>query len=133
MNAAVADYRPDQVYSEKIKDSRSQLDLKLVPNPDILKEMSASKTKKQITIGFALETQNAIEFAQKKLIHKNCDLLVLNSPIQNSHFDSSIMPCAIFQRGDSLLPQIENWNRYTLAHKVYLGYLKCRQDLHENH
>lgn len=78
MTAAVADYRPEQVAAQKIKKEDELLNLKLIKNPDILKEMGKRK-KHQLLIGFALETQNAVENAQKKLTKKNADLIVLNS------------------------------------------------------
>ena len=76
--AAVADYRPDVVASEKIKKSDETLTLTLVKNKDILAALGAQK-KAQFLIGFALETQNEIENAKLKIAKKNLDLIVLNS------------------------------------------------------
>ena len=53
--------------------------LKLVKTPDILKTLGEKKTKKQILVGFALETENGIENAKKKLHSKNLDMIVLNT------------------------------------------------------
>lgn len=78
MTAAVADYKPEITSTKKIKKDNSSLSLNLVKNPDILKEMGMRK-KNQLLIGFALETNNATENAQKKLMQKNADLIVLNS------------------------------------------------------
>lgn len=77
--AAVADYRPSEVASSKIKKKDSTLDIKLVPNPDIASEMGKRKSKSQFTVGFALETDKEEVNAVKKLESKNLDLIVLNS------------------------------------------------------
>lgn len=78
MSAAVADYRPSQMADQKIKKSEDNLQINLIKNPDILKGLGEKKTH-QILVGFALETTNEMEFAQKKLIAKNLDFIVLNS------------------------------------------------------
>jgi phosphopantothenoylcysteine decarboxylase / phosphopantothenate---cysteine ligase len=76
--AAVADYRPAEVSEQKIKKSNDELELKLIKNPDILAWAGENKNEK-ILVGFALETNNAIENAQAKLQRKNLDLIVLNT------------------------------------------------------
>ena len=76
MNAAVSDFRPKEFKKNKIKKSES-LTLELVKNPDILKELGEKKSK-QILVGFALETENIIDYAKKKLIEKNLDIIVAN-------------------------------------------------------
>ena len=82
MAAAVADYRPARVATQKIKRDTGPLDVKLEPNPDILAGLGAAKTKDQLVVGFALETTNGVENARKKLAEKRADLIVLNSPEQ---------------------------------------------------
>ncbi len=79
MAAAVADYRPAQLATEKIKKSGDTLQLALVKNPDIAKSLGEQKKAAQILIGFAMETQNGLENAQAKLASKNMDFIVLNS------------------------------------------------------
>ena len=79
LSAAVADYRPVSVADEKIKKSSDSLKIELEKTDDILKTLGAKKKKDQILIGFALETENALENAKKKLEEKNCDMIVLNS------------------------------------------------------
>ena len=76
--AAVSDYRPKIVAAEKIKKTETYLNLELEKNPDILATMGERK-KAQILVGFALETENEEENAQKKLSKKNLDFIVLNS------------------------------------------------------
>ena len=75
--AAVADYRPEKAMEQKIKKSEDGLIVRLVKNPDILKELGDAKTK-QILVGFAAETENLIVNAKLKLKNKNLDLIVAN-------------------------------------------------------
>ncbi|SFW27069.1 bifunctional phosphopantothenoylcysteine decarboxylase/phosphopantothenate--cysteine ligase CoaBC [Cellulophaga fucicola] len=76
--AAVADYKPKTIADQKIKKSDSELQITLVKNKDILLSLGDQK-KHQFIVGFALETQNEVENATKKLKKKNLDLIVLNS------------------------------------------------------
>lgn len=76
--AAVADYRPKEVATEKIKKNSEEFIIEMDKNPDILASLGAIK-KEQFLIGFALETQNEIEHAKAKIKKKNLDLIVLNS------------------------------------------------------
>jgi phosphopantothenoylcysteine decarboxylase/phosphopantothenate--cysteine ligase len=79
MTAAVADYAPEKSSSSKIKRSETSMTLKLVANPDIAASLGKLKKKNQVLIGFALETDNPVENARKKLKKKNLDFIVLNS------------------------------------------------------
>ena len=76
--AAVADYKPETQVPQKIKKKTDLLTLNLIPTQDILAYMGSHK-KNQYLIGFALETNNAIENAKEKLYNKNLDGIVLNS------------------------------------------------------
>ena len=77
--AAVADYTPSKSVSRKIKKSKVNLHIDLKPTKDIAKEIGLLKNINQITIGFALETDNEIENSIKKCHNKNFDFIVLNS------------------------------------------------------
>ena len=79
MSAAVADYTPVRVAEQKIKKASINLELSLTKTKDILQYMGSRKTKNQYVVGFALETNNEIENARKKLSEKNADCIVLNS------------------------------------------------------
>lgn len=79
MAAAVADYTPLKKETNKIKKHDKSLEIKLKPTLDILSEMGNRKHKGQILTGFALETDNEISNAKKKLNTKNLDFIVLNS------------------------------------------------------
>ncbi|WP_299536415.1 bifunctional phosphopantothenoylcysteine decarboxylase/phosphopantothenate--cysteine ligase CoaBC [Ulvibacterium sp.] len=76
--AAVSDYRPKTVADQKIKKQENDLILELVKNKDILWSLGEQK-QHQYLVGFALETENEIENAKKKLKKKNLDAIVLNS------------------------------------------------------
>ncbi len=76
--AAVADYRPADPSSEKIKKNENSLEINLVKNPDIAYELGQKKNG-QFNIGFALETNKEETHAKEKLQKKNFDLIVLNS------------------------------------------------------
>ena len=76
--AAVADFKPETQVLHKIKKKADVLTLNLIPTQDILAYMGSHK-KNQYLIGFALETNNAIENAKEKLNNKNLDGVVLNS------------------------------------------------------
>ncbi|MFL9843909.1 bifunctional phosphopantothenoylcysteine decarboxylase/phosphopantothenate--cysteine ligase CoaBC [Flavobacterium rhizosphaerae] len=76
--AAVADYRPAVVATQKIKKNEPGLMLELEKTKDILASLGERK-KNQFLIGFALETENEIEHARQKIKKKNLDLIVLNS------------------------------------------------------
>ncbi|MBC7867241.1 MAG: bifunctional phosphopantothenoylcysteine decarboxylase/phosphopantothenate--cysteine ligase CoaBC [Gloeobacteraceae cyanobacterium ES-bin-316] len=79
MSAAVADYTPVKNEHLKIKKSEDTFLLELKKTNDILKKLGEVKTKNQLLIGFALETNNEKEHAISKLKSKNADMIVLNS------------------------------------------------------
>lgn len=79
MSAAVADYRPKEISTEKIKKQNTEFNLELVKTTDILSELGKRKKRNQILVGFALETENEEENAKDKLLRKNLDFIVLNS------------------------------------------------------
>jgi len=78
MSAAVSDYQPMKIASNKIKKDDSEMIISLKKTPDILKDLAKIK-KKQIVIGFALETQSEKKNAYEKMKKKNLDAIVLNS------------------------------------------------------
>ena len=80
--AAVADFRPDQQATQKIKREGDDLIIRLKPNPDIAAALGKMKKENQLLVGFALETNDEEANAHKKLEKKNLDFIVLNS-LQN--------------------------------------------------
>jgi phosphopantothenoylcysteine decarboxylase/phosphopantothenate--cysteine ligase len=77
-SAAVADYKPASVSDVKLKKKEETMSLQLVKTKDILAELGRQK-QKQCLIGFALETNNVLAYAQEKLKNKNLDAIVANS------------------------------------------------------
>src|SRR5206468_6254993 len=85
--AAVSDYRPKATATQKIKRTGS-MSLELEPTADIVAEIARLR-ESQIVIGFAAETQNALENARKKLTSKSLDAIVVNDvSLERIGFDS---------------------------------------------
>lgn len=79
MAAAVADYTPTTIAPEKIKKTEENWSIAVTKTKDILFHLGQNKPQGQCLVGFALETENELENAQKKLQNKNADFIVLNS------------------------------------------------------
>jgi phosphopantothenoylcysteine decarboxylase/phosphopantothenate--cysteine ligase len=79
LTAAVADYRPIQKADQKIKKNESSMTIELTKTRDIAAELGKQKKANQYVVGFALETENETANAEKKIVSKNFDLIVLNS------------------------------------------------------
>lgn len=78
--AAVADYRPASISSEKIKkDQQDSLNLQLIKNSDILASIAKLPNRPRFVMGFAAETQQLVEYAQEKLYKKNLDMIAANN------------------------------------------------------
>lgn len=77
--AAVADYRPEKVSEQKIKKDESVFNIRMVKNVDIAYEFGQVKNSNQLSVGFALETNDELSHAIWKLKKKNFDMVVLNS------------------------------------------------------
>lgn len=77
--AAVADYTPANPADQKVKKKEGELAIELRRTKDILKYLGENKPPQQILVGFALETNNALENAKNKLIRKHLELIVLNT------------------------------------------------------
>ncbi len=104
MSAAVADYRPASVATEKIKKNGNPLVLELVKTTDILQSLGERKKKGQLLVGFALETANERDYALGKLQKKNADMIVLNSLNDaGAGFGHDTNKITIFERGGNEL------------------------------
>ncbi|MFP4227484.1 MAG: bifunctional phosphopantothenoylcysteine decarboxylase/phosphopantothenate--cysteine ligase CoaBC [Salinivenus sp.] len=82
MAAAVADYTPADPSASKRKKDASDLTLRLRRTPDILKTLGEHKREEQTLVGFALETDEGLANARRKLSDKNLDWIVLNNPTE---------------------------------------------------
>lgn len=78
-SAAVADYRPSNVSSEKVKKKEGDLSIPLERTDDILKYLGENKSEKQFLCGFSMETENMLENSKAKLKKKNLDMIVANN------------------------------------------------------
>jgi phosphopantothenoylcysteine decarboxylase/phosphopantothenate--cysteine ligase len=97
--AAVADYRPVERSSQKIKKTQSSLSLELERTPDILCEVANVKQEGLLVIGFAAETENTLAYAREKLTAKNLDAIVANDITQNGvGFDTVTNEVTIISR-----------------------------------
>jgi phosphopantothenoylcysteine decarboxylase/phosphopantothenate--cysteine ligase len=111
--AAVADYKPTETASEKIKKNEQLMTLKLERTRDVLKAVGEQRRDSLIIIGFAAETENVIQNAEQKLLAKNLDAIVANDVTRpDSGFDSSNNAVTIITRDQAavelpLLPKAE--------------------------
>src|SRR5690554_1525247 len=104
LSAAVADYRPADVSTEKIKKKDEDLVLRLTKTTDILKSLGELK-EDQYLVGFALETENEEENAKLKLKKKNLDLIVLNSlRDEGAGFKSDTNKVTFITKDNKVLP-----------------------------
>ncbi len=103
LSAAVADYKPKYPNRQKIKSSEKNLAMELLPTKDIAKKLGKTKTEKQFLVGFALETENEIENARKKLREKNLDFIVINSlNDQGAGFNTDTNKITILDKNNKL-------------------------------
>lgn len=114
MSAAVSDFRPSKTSSNKIKKGKGSLDLKLEMNVDILSSIKSRKTK---VVGFALETQNELSNANKKLKEKNLDMIVLNSPGKESGFEVDTNKVTIIKQ-DGKQIKLPLLSKFQVANKI---------------
>jgi phosphopantothenoylcysteine decarboxylase/phosphopantothenate--cysteine ligase len=103
MSAAVADYTPINIANQKIKKSGETLELNLIKTKDILKYLGTKKRPEQFIAGFALETENEVANATKKLIEKNVDCIILNSlKDDGAGFEKSTNKISIINKNETL-------------------------------
>ena len=127
--AAVADYRPAETHTEKIKKSGAALTISLEPTTDILSEVARNKGQK-IVVGFAAETDHVAENARKKLSAKNADLIIANDVTsEGAGFDQDTNIVTIFSRDgrDLALPKM---NKSEVAQRILDEVVRLRSVLH---
>jgi phosphopantothenoylcysteine decarboxylase/phosphopantothenate--cysteine ligase len=114
--AAVADYRPEETYAQKIKKS-GDLSIRLVRNPDILQELGSRKGTRFL-VGFAAETENLQDNAHKKLAAKNLDLIVANDLTrEGAGFAQETNKVSLLYR-DGRVEELPLMTKYELAHLI---------------
>jgi phosphopantothenoylcysteine decarboxylase/phosphopantothenate--cysteine ligase len=118
MAAAVSDYRSLKYYPDKLKKNSERIILELVKTPDILLELGRRKRKNQVLVGFAAETEDIFVNAQKKLLSKNLDLLVLNEISEsNPAFGSEENQVYLLRR--DAIKKIEKMNKAHIAALIW--------------
>ena len=118
MAAAVADYRPVVSAEKKIKRGKGPIELRLEPNPDIIKELGQSNNGKML-VGFAAETDELTVNAARKLREKNLDMIVANNVAEKgSGFDGDTNIATILDRtgASRSLPLM---SKDELAYRIY--------------
>lgn len=103
LSAAVADYSPKEKSINKIKKSEGEMNIELTKTKDILAALGKSKSK-QVLVGFALETENAVEYAKEKLKSKNLDLIIVNTTsAKNPAFGDGFNTISIIDKHNNLV------------------------------
>lgn len=114
--AAVADFRPEKVFSEKIK-QKEGLVIELKRNPDILAELGKRK-RGQILVGFAAETHDLLENAQEKMRAKNLDLIIANDvTAEGAGFEADTNIITIIRRSGEII-QLPKLTKFEAAHHI---------------
>lgn len=121
--AAVSDYRPETVSEQKIKKADEFLYTRFEKTEDILKYLGENRKEKQFICGFAMETENLIENARKKLMVKNADMIVANSLTEEgSGFAHDTNIASIITNNDVI--SLERMSKNELANVVFNEILK---------
>ena len=115
--AAVADYRPVHVGTEKTKKEDGQLDIALERTDDILAWLGEHRKPGQFLCGFSMETQNMLENSQKKLEKKHVDMIVANNlKVEGAGFGTDTNVVTMITR-DGVV-QLEKMAKAQVAHKL---------------
>jgi phosphopantothenoylcysteine decarboxylase/phosphopantothenate--cysteine ligase len=127
--AAVADYHVANVPAQKLKKTAARISLELDPTPDILAEVGRKKGDR-LLIGFAAETENLVEEARRKLITKNCDMVVANLVSQEGvGFESDENAVTLVLRTGEQIP-VARAPKREIADRILDQVLKLRLSLH---
>ena len=114
--AAVADYRPAQIATQKMKKNNAEMNLTFRKNPDILAQVAAL-AEPPFTVGFAAETEHLEKYARQKLEKKNIDMIAAND-VSNTDIGFNSEKNALhvlWQDGQAQLPVTD---KRTLAHQL---------------
>ena len=125
MAAAVSDYHAASVAEKKIKRGKGPIELRLEPNPDILKELGQNKHGKWL-IGFAAETEDLAANAQTKLREKNLDIVIANNVAETgSGFDGDTNIATIVDR-TGVTRALPMMSKDDLADRIYDHFLALK-------
>jgi len=113
MAAAVSDYRPKISHRRKVKKEETRLNIELERTQDILKELG-NKKRGQFLVGFALETEDMLTNARKKLKEKKLDLIVANDP---SSFDGETTRVTVVEK-DDMVEELPPLSKNEVAERI---------------
>ncbi|MEN8075454.1 bifunctional phosphopantothenoylcysteine decarboxylase/phosphopantothenate--cysteine ligase CoaBC [Clostridioides difficile] len=117
-SAAVADYKPKEYSKEKIKKGEGDLNLCLTKDSDILKSLGEMKTH-QVLVGFAAESNNVLENANKKLKNKNLDFIVANDiTSSDTGFGTDDNKVVIISKDNEML-ELEKMSKKEVASNIF--------------
>ena len=115
--AAVADYHPSEQLAKKLKKGPDHWSLGLARNPDILHHLGKNKGNR-ILVGFAAETDNLVENAQKKIREKNLDLIVANDVTQPGAGFGTETNIVKFLFKDGRIEQLDKMSKKDVANRL---------------
>jgi phosphopantothenoylcysteine decarboxylase/phosphopantothenate--cysteine ligase len=126
--AAVSDYRAKEQAATKIKKSDAELELKLERTADIVAEVAERRTKGQLVIGFAAETNDLLTHARGKLLSKGLDAVVANDVSrEDAGFDSENNAVVILLRDDPQPVELPLMSKLETAHRILDEVVKLRR------
>lgn len=109
--AAVADYRPENVASQKLKktENNDQMTINMVKNPDIVATVANMTEQRPFTVGFAAETNDVATYARGKLVKKNLDMICANDvSVEGQGFNSNDNAITLFWSQGELALALES-------------------------
>jgi len=122
--AAVADYKPAEVSSVKIKKCAAQVSLELIPTRDILESLGQRQNRQFLLVGFAAETDHLEANATRKLREKNCDMIVANDARIGMETDENEL-LIVFRNGET--KKISRAPKTFLAHELVKIFVNSQQ------
>ena len=126
MAAALADFVPEKIVIGKLKGSNALKQIALKPSVNTLSALGQKKKAGQILVGFALETKDSLADAKRKLTEKNCDLVLLNTPIADaSGFGYGSVDACILNASQKKLPALARLSKTALADQLLAEISAC--------
>ena len=115
--AAVADYRPAAVFSEKVKKSGGDMSIPLEQTDDILSWLGEHRREGQFLCGFSMETENLLENSRRKLEKKHIDMIVANNlKVEGAGFGTDTNVVTLITAGAE--ETLEKMSKDAVAHKI---------------
>lgn len=123
--AAVADYCPAEVFSQKVKKSSQEMTIPLKRTEDILAWLGEHRRSGQFLCGFSMETENLLENSRKKLEKKHIDMIVANNlTVDGAGFGTDTNVVTLITRDGE--KNLEKMSKDEVAHKILDQIFLCR-------